>query len=181
MTPDDIALQAIYGKGYGRADKSTVADEESARSADDLGRRTVDEDVNVNSGWYQPSRSIFGAVLDQELGVKPGAAGLQPLESDYGDVIADDLPEVEAVPAIDADIRAYIESNPGAVLTTATLLTGALHMVEEHIGRGDEMELAEAMTRLGYTKAQRRIDGARVWVWVSQTSIDAVTNPTDEE
>lgn len=181
MNNDDEAIARLYGHAYGAAHKDQEQAAESALSAADPARRTTIQDVNAYSGWYRPSRSIFGAELDQELGVKPGAAGLMPLESDYGDVIADDLPEVEAVPAIDADIRAYIESNPGAVLTTATLLTGALHMVEEHIGRGDEMELAEAMTRLGYTKAQRRIDGARVWVWVSQTSIDAVTNPTDEE
>ncbi|WP_233850444.1 hypothetical protein [Paraburkholderia sp. HD33-4] len=184
MTPDDIAMQAIFGKGF-RADQSAVAAEESARSAADPTRRTVVENVNAGSGWYKPSRSIQGADVDEGLGLRPGVAGLHPDDDpdrhDHVEMVVDDLPEVEAAPAIDADICAYIESNPEAVLTTATLLTGALHMDAEHIGRGDEMELAEAMGRLGYEKTQRRIDGARVWVWVSRTLTDAVTNPNDEE
>lgn len=180
MHNDDEAIQRLYGRAYGAAHKDQEQAAESALSAADPSRRTTIQDANAGSGWYHASRSIFGAALDQELGVKPGAAGLVPDESDYADVTADDLPEVEAVPAIDRDLRAYIESNPDAVLTTAALLTGALHYVAEDIGRGDEMELAEAMTRLGYEKAQRRVDGARVWVWVSRTAESAVTNLEQE-
>ncbi|MFM0558938.1 cupin domain-containing protein [Paraburkholderia sediminicola] len=179
MNNDDEAIARLYGRAYGPAHKDHVQAAESALSAADPSRRTVVDDVNSGSNWYRPSRSIQGAGVDQSLGLRPGVAGLMPADSDYADVTADDLPEVEAVPAIDRDLRAYIESNPGVTLITASLLTGAMHLVGETT-RADEMELAEAMTRLGYEKAQRRIDGARVWVWVSRTSTDAVTNLEQE-
>jgi len=171
QTSDDLALQAIYGKSYGPAHKDKLQDEESARRAVDLSRKPPIYDASVQAG-FTPARSVFGKDTDAMLGLRPGVAGLPPEDIDWEDavdtqpVVIDDLPPEDSESAMDRDIRTWLAENPEAVLTTQELLTSALHYVPDCITRSDEMELAEAMQRLGYEKAQRRIDGVRAWVWV---------------
>ena len=171
QTSDDLALQAIYGKGYGPAHKDQLQAEESVRSAADPSRRTAVDDISVHAG-FAPARSVFGKSADEMLGLRPGVAGLPPEDIDWEDavdtqpMVIDDLPWEDSEPTMDRDIRAWLAENPDAVLTTQELLTSALHYVQDCITRSDEMELAEAMQRLGYEKTQRRIDGVRAWVWV---------------
>ena len=160
-TDDDRILQAIYGKAYGPADKSTIANREAAASAADPGRRVGSSDA-IPLNYYDPRPTAAAPVF-------PPAQIDDP-------ILVDDLPEDDGEPAMDRDLRAWLAENPDAVLTTQALLTNALHYVEEHISRADEMELAESMGRLGYEKSQRRFDGARAWVWVSQTPGAVVTN-----
>lgn len=171
QTSDDLALQAIYGKAYGPAHKDQLQAEESARSALDPSRRTAADDISAHAG-FAPARSLFGKDTDPMLGLRPGVAGLPPEDIDWEDavdtqpVVIDDLPPEDSEPAMDREIRAWLAENPEAVPITHELLTSALHYVPDCITRSDEMELAEAMQRLGYEKAQRRIDGVRAWVWV---------------
>ncbi|KUY52378.1 hypothetical protein [Burkholderia sp. RF2-non_BP3] len=176
MTSDDEAIRALYGKHYGPAHQDRLQGDESARSADDPSRRLQADDLSGQAG-YAPARAIFGEV-DPYLGIRSSAAGLPPIVEPAPTLEAADVPdepEVDPVavddpePGIDCDLREWIAANPDAVLTTPTLLTDALHLVEGHINRADEMELADAMGRLGYAKTQRRIDGARAWVWVAAT------------
>ncbi|KJJ95055.1 hypothetical protein UB44_23350 [Burkholderiaceae bacterium 26] len=171
QTSDDLALQAIYGKAYGPAHKDKLQDEESARRAVDLSRQPEIYDASVQAG-FTPARSVFGASTDEMLGLRPGVAGLLPADIDWEDavdtqpMVIDDLLSEDCESAIDRDIRAWLADNQNAMPTTQELLTNALHYVQDCITRSDEMELAEAMQRLGYEKTQRRIAGSRVWVWV---------------
>lgn len=177
QTSDDLALQAIYGKAYGPAHKDQLQAEESVRSAADPLRRTAVDDISAHAG-FAPARSVFGKNADDMLGLRPGVAGLPPEDIDWEDavdtqpvtidepVVIDDLPPEDSEPAMDRDIRVWLTENPEAVPTTQELLTSAMHYVPDCITRSDEMELAGAMQRLGYEKAQRRINGVRTWVWV---------------
>lgn len=175
---DDLALQALYGKSWGAARKDQLQGEESVRSAADPSRRTSVDDISKQAG-FAPARSLFGASTDMAMGLLPGVGGLPPEDVDWEDavdtqpIVIDDLPDEVSEPAMDSDLRAWLAERSGAVLTTQMLLTDALHYVEDHITRADEMELAEAMHRLGFEKAQRRIDGSRTWVWVLSQTTDS--------
>jgi hypothetical protein len=175
MTHDDIAMQAIYGKGYGSADKSTVSDAEAVASAADPSRRNQSPEANDSAGWFRPSRSVFGAALDQELGIKPGAAGLMPVDEDWHDhldtepVVAavDPLAEIVGVEMSDGwrdTVAAYAGSH--ADFTTDQVLVDAFGMVAEFVERADQMRVAEILRQLGYDMKQRRVNGERQNLWI---------------
>ncbi|MFM0382841.1 hypothetical protein [Paraburkholderia dipogonis] len=179
MTPDDIALQRIFGKSFGAADRSTAADAEAIASAADPTRRTTIQDANANSGWYSPSRSIFGAELDQSLGVRPGSAGLLPVDDDYVDhgdtgAVADDLDPLASIVETEMSdgwtdtVAAYASTHEG--FTTDEVLTGAFGMVAEFVDRADQMRVAAILRDIGCTKERVMRDGERVTVWSATPS-----------
>jgi len=181
QTSDDLAVQAMYGKGWGPAHKDQAPGEESRLSAIDPPRRSAAaDDPSVQAG-FAPARSIFGAAVDASLGLPLGVAGMLPADPDWEDavdtqeIVIDDLPLEEGEPAMDSELRDWIAEHTAAVLTTCDLLASALHYIPDHITRAEEMELAESMQRLGYEKAQRRINGARTWVWVPSQTADSLS------
>jgi len=171
---DDSFMRALYGPNYGKAHHDQLPGEESARSAVDPSRRTQTTDANENSGWYLPSRSIFGSDNDQHLGLMPGAAGLA---SSHG---SDDKDSEQEIDLENEDPRAAVvgmEMSDGWTDTVAAfaashdafatdqVLIDAFGMVPEFIEKADQMRVAEILRGLGYESKQKRVGAERQNLW----------------
>jgi hypothetical protein len=64
-----------------------------------------------------------------------------------------------------AEIEAWLKKNPLTDITTEKLLTDAIKKPVERQSRGDQMQVADVLKRLGYRRYRGSIGGSRAYVY----------------